>query len=44
MTYRKNKYKTPEIESYSIRAEVGFIGSDPQLPEYEEDDNVIVID
>ena len=36
-------YLAPEIEVLSIYAERGFSASSPQLPQYKEDDDVIVI-
>ena len=36
-------YLTPEIEVLSIYAERGFSASSPQLPQYKEDDDIIVI-
>lgn len=36
-------YLTPEIEMLDIDVEQGFSGSGGQLPEYEEDDDVIIL-
>ena len=37
-------YLAPEIEVLSIYAEMGFSASSPQqLPNYEEDDDIIII-
>ena len=36
-------YLTPEIEALSIYTEKGFSASCSQLPQYKEDDDVIII-
>jgi hypothetical protein len=36
-------YLAPEIEMLDIDVEHGFSGSVGQLPEYEEDDDVIIL-
>ena len=38
-----NIYLAPEIDILTIAVEEGFSGSSGQLPEYEEDDDVIII-
>ena len=37
------EYLVPDIEVLQIVVEKGFTGSSGQLPEYEEDDDVIVL-
>lgn len=39
----KMVYSVPIVVYYYIEVEHGFAGSGGQLPEYKEDDNVIVI-
>ena len=36
-------YIAPEIDVLYIVVEQGFVGSTGQLPEYEEDDDVIIL-
>ena len=36
-------YLAPEIEVQSIYVERGFSVSSPQLPQYKEDDDIIII-
>lgn len=44
MTLHKQRgYLTPEIEVLYIVVEQGFVGSTGQLPEYEEDDDEIIL-
>lgn len=38
-----NIYLAPEIDFLTIAVEEGFSTSEGQLPEYEEDDDVIII-
>ena len=40
---KKMIYSVPIVEYYSIEVEHGFAGSVEQLPEYKEDDDIIVI-
>lgn len=42
-TVKRGGYIRPEIEILTIVVEQGFVGSTGQLPEYEEDDDVIVL-
>ncbi|MBO5855041.1 MAG: hypothetical protein J6Q62_00070 [Alistipes sp.] len=41
--YEQRDYLTPEIEVLYIVVEQGFVGSTGQLPEYEEDDDEIIL-
>lgn len=44
MTLQEQRdYFTPEIEVLYIVAEQGFVGSTEQLPEYEENDDEIIL-
>ena len=36
-------YGAPTVEYYSIEVEFGFAISNGQLPEYKEDDDIIII-
>ena len=40
---KKDLYLAPEVDVVEIAVEQGFSGSVGQLPEYKEDDDVIVI-
>lgn len=41
---RKNEiYTAPDVDVLEVAVEQGFIGSGGQLPDYEEDDDVIVV-
>lgn len=40
---RNELYLAPEVDVLEIAVEEGFIGSTGQLPEYEEDEDVIEI-
>ena len=47
-TKQQKNYLTPEVEVLETVVELGFVGSggessDSQLPEYDEDDDVITI-
>ena len=41
--HEQRGYLTPEIEVLYIVVEQGFVGSTGQLPEYEEDDDEIIL-
>ena len=41
--HKQRGYLTPEIEVLYIVVEQGFVGSTGQLPEYEEDDDEIIL-
>lgn len=41
--HKQRDYLAPEIEMLDIDVEQGFSGSGGQLPEYEEDDDVIIL-
>lgn len=41
--HKQRDYLAPEIEMLDIDVEQGFSGSVGQLPEYEEDDDVIIL-
>lgn len=41
--HKQRDYLAPEIEMLDIEVEQGFSGSGGQLPEYEEDDDVIIL-
>lgn len=41
--YEQRDYLAPEIEALYIVVEQGFVGSTGQLPEYEEDDDEIIL-
>ena len=40
---KKMFYSAPAVEYYSMQLEQGFATSGGQLPEYKEDDDVIII-
>ena len=40
---KKMIYSAPAVEYYSIQVELGFATSSGQLPEYKEDDDIIII-
>ena len=40
---KKMIYSAPVVEIYSMQVEQGFATSGGQLPEYKEDDDVIII-
>ncbi len=40
---KKMIYSAPVVEFYSMQVEQGFAASGGQLPEYKEDDDVIII-
>ena len=40
---KQQHYLAPEIEVLYIVVEQGFVGSTGQLPEYEEDDDEIIL-
>ena len=40
---KKMFYNAPVVEYYSMQVEQGFATSGGQLPEYKEDDDVIII-
>ena len=42
-TKRHTEYTTPHVDVVMVAVEQGFESSSSQLPEYEEDDDVIVI-
>lgn len=41
--HKQRDYLAPEIEMLYIGVEQGFSGSVGQLPDYEEDDDVIIL-
>lgn len=41
--HKQRDYLAPEIEMLDIDVEQGFSDSGGQLPEYEEDDDVIIL-
>ena len=40
---KKMIYSAPAVEYFSIQVEQGFTISNGQLPEYKEDDDIIII-